>query len=238
MSDVPFSEAIIFDLDDTILDDSGGVELAWHATCVEAAGQVRGLDPEALYRSILEVRAWFWSDPERHRVHRQDLRAASATVVCEALSRIGQANVSLGEMIGHAYRDRRIAAIQPFPGAIATLEILRRRGVRLALLTNGNGAAQRAKIDRFDLARHFDCIIIEGEFGVGKPDERVYAAAMQRLESRPSTTWIVGDNLDWEVRVPRGLGLHTIWVDGAGRGLPIDVAVQPHRIIRAISELV
>ena len=39
---------------------------------------------------------------------------------------------------------------------------------------------QRGKIDRFDLARRFDHIQIEGEHGFGKPEERAYTGTLCR----------------------------------------------------------
>ena len=38
-----FLEAIIFDLDDTIVDDSGDVAVCWELACVEGVGRVVGL---------------------------------------------------------------------------------------------------------------------------------------------------------------------------------------------------
>jgi len=31
--------------------------------------------------------------------------------------------------------------------------------------------------------------------------------------------------------------MHTVWVDAASSGLPADAIVRPHRVIRAIEEL-
>ena len=42
----------------------------------------------------------------------------------------------------------------------------------LALITNGSGEAQRAKIERFDLERCFDHIFIEGKSGSESPRRR------------------------------------------------------------------
>jgi putative hydrolase of the HAD superfamily len=114
----------------------------------------------------------------------------------------------------------------------------RERGVRLGLITNGEAALQRRKVERFGLAPYFDCMLIEGEFGAGKPDERVYCQALQQLDASPKDTWMVGDNLEWDVGAPQRLGIFSIWLDFAGSGLPEGSLVQPDRIIQALSELV
>jgi len=128
--------------------------------------------------------------------------------------------------------------MRPFPGALDTLVALRQAGMPMALLTNGDAAGQRAKIERFDLAHFFDCIVVEGEFGVGKPDARVYEHALAALGApRGRETWMVGDNLAADVGGAQALGLTGIWVDWEGAGLPTDAAAQPDHSIRRIAEL-
>jgi putative hydrolase of the HAD superfamily len=233
--------ALFFDLDDTIIDDSSNVDTAWRSAIAAFVGS----EVDALLGLVHEVRDWYWSDPERHRLGRADLRGTSAWIVGEALTRFGTADPSLAAQIGHRYRDLRDGTRQLFPGAVETIEGLRGHGVKLALLTNGSSAGQRAKIEQFGLEQHFDYISIEGEFGCGKPDERVYKAALKTLESQPSETWMVGDNLEWDVAAPMRLGITGIWLDRHSAGLPVsataklfeDGSRQPDRIIRAISEL-
>ena len=55
----------------------------------------------------------------------------------------------------------------------------------LGLVTNGDATQQRDKIERHGLARFFDAIVIEGEFGAGKPDEIVYRHALGELALGP-----------------------------------------------------
>jgi FMN phosphatase YigB (HAD superfamily) len=75
----------------------------------------------------------------------------------------------------------------------------------LVTVHRGDGPGQRYKIDRFDLPDFFDCILIEGEFGVGKPDERVFRHALTQLDCTPEQTWMVGANLQWEIEPCRRL---------------------------------
>src|SRR5215470_1599871 len=228
---------ILLDLDDTIIDYGSSAETAWRAVCNAAAEEVDGLDGATLFATVDEVRTWYWSDPERHRVGRADLRAASCGIVEQAFTSLGYDLPRLAQTMAETYRDYRAAAIALLPGAIATLERIRQHGIRLGMVTNGTGPDQRAKIERFDLARHFDHILIEGEFGCGKPDQRVYLAAMQALQSCPERTWFVGDNLEWDVAAPQRLGLYTVWLDRGRAGLPAEARVRPQRIIRSLAEL-
>jgi len=102
---------------------------------------------------------------------------------------------------------------------------------------HGAGDTQRAKIERFELAHRFDHIQIEGEHGFGKPEERAYLHAMAALGVSAGETWMIGDNLEWEVEAPQRLGIYAIWMDVHGDGLPAGSTARPDRIIRSLTEL-
>jgi putative hydrolase of the HAD superfamily len=105
-------------------------------------------------------------------------------------------------------------------------------------VTNGAADTQRAKVERFALTHRFDHIQIEGEHGFGKPEARAYLHAMQALGVTAQDTWMVGDNLEWEVEAPQELGIYAIWIDVHGDGLPEGSTIKPDRIIRSLTELV
>ena len=229
--------AMLVDLDDTIIDYRSGVDPCWRIVCADAAGRVPGLDADDLYHEILRRRDWYWSDPERHRIGRANLSAASIGIVGWSLRRLGFDLPDLAREIGLSYRRKRDEQAELIPGAVETLRRFRGEGIGLALITNGTRAAQRGKLERFDLERHFDHIFIEGETGFGKPEREVYLTAMAALGSKPADTWCVGDNLEWEVAAPQRLGIYSVWVDPTGEGPPADSGVTPDRVVASIAEL-
>jgi len=232
-----YPRAILFDLDDTILDYSGGVDRTWSGVCAFHAPAVP-CDGARLQAAIRQAAQWHWSDPERHRAGRLDMRTARTQIVTQALRTLGHDQPALARQIAHEYSDARDRDIAPFPGAMDTLDALRECGVAMALITNGAAAVQRAKIDRWGLKAYFPCMVVEGEFGVGKPDPRVYHFALDKLGVSPREAWMVGDNLDWDVGQPQQLGLFGIWNDCRHTGLPPDSPVTPGRIVHSIAELV
>lgn len=224
-------------MDDTLISDSIHAEECWQPVCREYAARIPGLTPEALFSAIDAYRAWYWGCPERHRRGRLDMARARREVVGGGLARLGVEDADLTRDIALAYMDVRDRRMDLFPDTVETLRRLREAGCRLGLVTNGEALVQRRKIDRFGLAPHFDCIVVEGEFGCGKPEERVYRHALETLGVPASGTWMAGDNLVWDVGAPQQIGIRGIWIDHRGKGVPPGHGVRPDRIIRRLSEL-
>ena len=233
----PLPPAILFDLDDTILSFATLADAAWKHVVDSYVPQLPGVTADALLPVVLERRDWYWSDPERHRRGRLGIDDAYGEIVRQAFGLIGVAAPEVAGRMAEEYGVVRGKGIRPFPGAVDTLTALGDRGVKLALVTNGDRKTQRGKIDDHDLERFFDCIVVEGEFGIGKPNDEVYVYAMETLGVGPNETWMVGDNFEWEVVAPKRLGLTAIWVDSRAEGLPASPSVMPDRIIRSITEL-
>jgi putative hydrolase of the HAD superfamily len=229
-------KALLVDLDDTLLDYSGDADRSWAEAC-SACCVPAELDAATLVAAIADTRRWFWDDPERQRRERKNMLGAWEHIVEFALERLGRTAPTLPAAIARDYAARRRARMRLFPEALDCLTALRRRGVPLALVTNGDATQQRDKIERHGLVGFFDAILIEGEFGVGKPDESVYRHVLRALGAAPTEAWMVGDHLEWDVGAPQRLGLKGVWIDRAGLGLPPGSPVRPHRIIRSLVEL-
>ncbi len=233
---MPDPKAIFFDLDGTLLDGESGVDASWHDALASHCPGV-GIEPAALFDAIDLKRRWFWADPDRALAGRMDIVWASRFVTREAMAHIGADLPALADTIADDYRALRDAGLKLFPRAIETLDAVRARGLRTALITNGGAKMQRDKVVRFDIERWIDCVVIEGEFGVGKPDERMFRHALASCDVRPDEAWMVGDNLEADIATPHRLGLHTVWVNAAADGPLAGAPVTPHRTIRHIGEL-
>jgi putative hydrolase of the HAD superfamily len=234
---VNFPKGALIDLDDTILDDSGGIATSWAAVCRDAHALRPRLDEARLYEVISRHRTELWADAERHRVGRQNPAEANQKIVHAALRELSVDDRDLAAHLADRYVGYRELHRTIIPGALETIERFRSNGARLALITNGGAKGQRNKIQRFGLSEHFDGIFIEGELGFGKPDQRVYLLALNTIRTCPEDTWCIGDNLEWDVLTPKLLSVFGIWVNAAGGGLPAEAKVQPDRIVRSIAEL-
>ena len=232
-----FPRAILIDLDDTLLDDTSYADGCWADACAVAESRLPGVDINHLRAAIDRQSSWFWSDPERHLTGRLDLRRNTRAILEQVFAKLSIGDTDLAHEVAETYRDLREERSTLFPGATDALDRLRAEGVRLGMMTNGAAAAQRAKIERFGLGHYFDHIVIEGEFGAGKPDRRVFEALLSALGAAPEDAWAVGDNLEFDVLAPMQLGLHGIWVDLWGTGVD-GRPDRPHRIVSAFTEII
>jgi putative hydrolase of the HAD superfamily len=232
--------AMLIDMDDTILSAYGRPELAWNAIAAEFAGELAPLSPQEVAIAVLTFARQFWATAEpAWRLKLGEARRLSVRGGFDALATRGHAPLpdDLASRLADRFTIYREEEMFVFPGAHEAIDKFKALGVKLALVTNGAADTQRAKVERFELAHRFDHIQIEGEHGFGKPEERAYLHAMAALGVTAHETWMIGDNLEWEIEAPQRLGIYSVWMDVHGDGLPEGSTAKPDRIIRSLTEL-
>jgi putative hydrolase of the HAD superfamily len=238
MSELP--RAMLIDMDDTILSAYGRPEIAWNNVAAEFSEEFAPLSSQQVAAAVLDSGRRFWSTADA--AWRLKLAEARHVVVRDGFAALAAAGhaplpMDLATRLADRFSAYREEEMFIFPGAHDAIDALKALGVKLALVTNGAAGPQRAKVERFALTHRFDHIQIEGEHGFGKPEERAYLHAMAALGVTAPETWMIGDNLEWEVEAPQRLGIYAIWIDVHGDGLPADSTIKPDRIIRSLSEL-
>ena len=232
--------AILFDLDETILSFGRRTDQLLELA-EQFAERFAPVTPAEAGPALEAAFLAYWADAARHKVGRLNLARSREAIVEDAFATLRARAPALtpdfARAFGRRFHTYREDQVKFFPGALETVEALKARGVRLALVTNGTSQMQRAKLVRFDLARLFEHVQIEEEAGFGKPEPEAYRHALDTLGVAAADTWMVGDNLEWEVAAPQRLGIWSIWHDHLHAGLPPDSPIRPDRIIRTIPEL-
>ena len=234
--------AMLIDLDDTILAAFGKAESQWQRVVADFAEHLDPHVPQEIVDAIQTYSRYLWADAARHKDWRHRIGDARRHIVANAFAELAAAGHAhpgseVCDAMADAFNALQEAELSMFPGSHEALDRLKELGVKLALITNGAAEPQRAKVVRFALEHRFEHIQIEGEHGFGKPEERAYTHALDVLGVSAGDTWMIGDNLEWEVVAPQRLGIFSIWYDGYGIGLPPDSPIRPDRIIRRLSEL-
>ncbi len=94
------------------------------------------------------------------------------------------------------------------PEVLTTLSELRRRGMKLGLITN-SFAEDVQEWERSPLRSLFDATVFSCAAGLLKPDPAIYVAACKELEVIPQEALFVGDDGDDELAGARSAGLVT-----------------------------
>jgi HAD superfamily hydrolase (TIGR01509 family) len=114
-----------------------------------------------------------------------------------------------------AYHDEHNLWEHVEPDVVPALEAFRARRLRLVVVSNANGRLQRL-FDRLDLARWFDVLLDSHEWGVEKPDPRLFQLALEKSGADPARTVMVGDLYHVDVAGARRAGLaHALLFDVA-----------------------
>jgi len=229
---------IFFDLDDTLIAFDSVVAPALEKCANDFCERYApGFTKAELIDARKKAGNWYWSDPARAKAGRENMRQARRDVFRLTFESLGVTDTRLADEVADYYTACHYDLICPFPRTVPTLEALRARGVRMALITNGASEGQREKLKRFDLERFFEAVLISQEAGFDKPDPRIFLRALERMDVPAADAWMVGDSLAWDVAGARAAGIFAVWNDYRKAGLPTDAAVVPDRIVSEIAEL-
>ena len=180
-----------FDLDNTLVDQAGALT-EWAHGFVTG----RGLDPASV--------DWF------------AVKANGSNSWLELSAQI-KAHFGLPDTVEELMREVTESYPKLFvleDGVAEGLAMLRARGWKLAVVTNGRTGMQSAKIDRVDLWARVDAVFISEAEGVSKPDRAIFERAAKGLGIELGRGgWMVGDTLDADIEGGIAAGLRTIWLN-------------------------
>ena len=228
MLDIRKIKAISFDLDDTLWPIWPTIERAeqalqhWlrlHAPMTAAmfasAGALRDIRDEiGLSRPDLK----------------SDLSGLRRESIRLALTRAGE-NPLLAEPAFDVFFAQR-QRVTLFDDALPTLDFLSAR-FPLVSVSNGN-----ADVERVGLARYFRASISAREFGVGKPDARIFHQACRLAQAQPHEVLHIGDDWALDVAGAHAAGLRSAWVRREGDPAMPAGRVRTDCVVRDLNELV
>ena len=193
--------AVLFDLDNTLLDTAGVERRRW----AHVVPLLRTAHPE-LDEPTLAAR--YRSFSERRREVDLGLRGTTSFAVTGWPSRS-----SRGRPIARLVREYLTLSnaladtIAPLPGHDRTLQATRSAGLGVGVLTNGPSAWQRRKLELTGIGDAVDAVAISAELGVAKPDPAAFHRACKLLGVAPADTAMVGDSEPFDIAGARAAGL-------------------------------
>jgi len=225
MVDLAKVKGVSLDLDDTlwpIWPTIERAEKALHEWLMQRAPMTAALfsSPGALR----EIRAEM-QDARPELKH--DMSALRRESIRLALYRAGE-----DPLLAEAAFDAFFAARQEvtlFEDALPALEFLAAR-YPLVALSNGN-----ADVQRIGLGRFFRASVTAREFGVGKPDPRIFHAAAGALDLTPAEVLHIGDDATLDALGALNAGMQAGWLNRADALWPHEQ--EPHVTLMHLGEL-
>lgn len=229
-------DGLLLDADNTLLDFDEAERAALLRTLGltrRAARRARRAAASEAVELFHAINARLWRSFEAGEIDQRTLRLRRFEQLTRELHLEADPRRLAEAYIANLSREARLR-----PHALAVLRWLRRRGVRLALVSNGIARVQRARLAR--LAPHFDVILISEEIGIAKPDRRFFDLAIQRLALPRQRVLCVGDSPSSDIRGGRSAGLATCWYAYPPRPYPPEEPQPDYRIedLRQLAALI
>ena len=181
---------------DAVVFDLGGVLIDWNPRYLYRT--LFGGDTAAMEHFLAHVCSPAWN-------HRQDAGRSFADGCAELVREFPDARPLI-----EAWRERFDETLGgPIAGTVEILAALRERGVPLYALSNWWAETFPIARARFDFLGWFDGIVISGEFGVAKPDPRIFAHVLETYGLRADATVFI-DDLPANVAAAAAAGMQPI----------------------------
>lgn len=191
-------QAILFDLDDTLLDRSQAIDELFslilekcyeglsHTVEHEMLKRLRDYDKRSYgkFDKTIVLESFFNEYPPKYRLPRNSLQDFwdDNFPLCFSISQ-------------------------------NTLNIINavNRHVKIAIVSNGFTQRQKAKIINTNLHSYFNTIIISEEVGFSEPDKRIFELVLNELHVQPDATLFVGDDLEKDIAGCQSVNIKGIW---------------------------
>jgi len=219
---VPKFAAVLFDLDDTLHDDTLTYRRAAERVARDVAA-THGIEPASLLDAYVDQADRFWTEL-RPSAFGTPLAGVRARMWAAALAGVGLDDPPLAERCAVDYDRHRRELLELWPGALDLLAGLRARGYKLAMITNGFAETHREKIVLLTLESAFDEILIADEVGMLKPDPQIFRLAAERLGVAPERCAMVGDRYERDISGALEAGMFTVWMNVRNEAVPAGAA--------------
>jgi putative hydrolase of the HAD superfamily len=203
-------KALVFDLDGTLVDQDGAERDALNKLYENELK----LDPKPGFRDFLRV----WRSTADDFLHRylrnemsfEDQRTQRMVAIYGAFGQ--DCPLDEAKRLFHCYAELYSQEWRAFDDAKPALDELKKT-YRLAVITNGDGTQQRAKLAATGLTGYFEHILVSGDVKVAKPDAGIFRHSEKALGLEADSLAYVGDRLDADIAGAKNATWTPIWLD-------------------------
>lgn len=127
-------------------------------------------------------------------------------------------------------------SLAAFPDVKPGLEALKKQGVKLAILSNGEPKMLQAAAESAGINQLLDTIISVEEVKIFKVSPRVYNLAPERMKvTNPELGFISANS--WDINGAASAGLNTFWIQRKAGDPAEELGFNADRVVSAITDL-
>lgn len=218
--------AISFDGDGTLWDFEEVMRHSLHHVLIE----LEQVDPQAAtmlsIERMIEIRNRVATELKGEITNLEAIRLEAFR---RTLKDIGKPNDDLADHLNRIYLKHRFEDIKLFNDVLPVLKTLQQR-YHLGLLSNGNSYPERT-----GLPGVFQFVVFSEDYGIEKPDPRIFQIAVEKAGCSKEQLLHVGDSLINDVGGAISAGIKSVWLNRAQAVNSLDI--MPNFEIHSLLEL-
>jgi putative hydrolase of the HAD superfamily len=236
-------KAVIFDLDDTLIDWSGQTRHYSEVIRPHLDNMYQHLvgdghvlpDSDAFAVCYQETVSAQWKQAQETW---SGISFENALATCLTTLGINPARIDL-EALMRAYGVRPITGVELFPDTIPVLESLKQQGYKLGLVTNSMMPMWMREMElvNFELTPYLDIRVSSGDVGYMKPHPAIFCHIADLLGIRPEEAVFVGDRPVNDIAGANEAGMVSVLITPPHLTFELN-GVRPDHIIKRLSELI
>ena len=122
---------------------------------------------------------------------------------------------TLGIQAAQLFRIASTEYIRLYPKVLESLDLLRKKGYRLWLLSNAQEVFTRYELRHLGLWDAFDGVYISSSFGFRKPDVRFFRSLLEEQQLDPKQCLMIGNDRETDIAGAKAAGLDTFYMHTA-----------------------
>ena len=208
-------KAVLFDIDDTLMDFQQG-----NRNAVNRLMDELGYHHPDRYEQYEAINRKCWAELEAGQLSQGQLRMARFVRFFDRYPVPGDPKAAADRFV-------QLLGAQSIllPHALETVERIAAR-LPVAVVTNGMTYIQRNRLALSPLRDLVSEVVISEEAGVSKPRPGIFLLALERLGVRPREALMVGDGVNSDIRGANAAGIDACWYNPSGAALPEGVHAE------------
>ena len=207
--------AILFDVDDTLLDFQTGN----HNAVNRLMDELDYRDPHR-YEQYEAINLKCWEELEAGLLTQNQLKVARFVCFFDRYPVVGDPKWAAERFVELLGQQSIL-----LPNALEVVEQIAAR-LPVAVVTNGITAIQRSRMALSPLKDYLTEMVISEAVGISKPRPGIFKIALDRLGVKPRDALMVGDGINSDIRGANNAGIDACWLNPTGRALPEGVHAE------------